>query len=152
MSRRTALSVIAGVVVLGGAGAFALAYAGDQDPAPALSHSAVRYTAPGTGHKGSLSFTTEVTAPSGVKSLKVLAWPERSEFAGKPLTAKDMASVESATCTPAGGHTVRCVYGEAVSAADVASSAHGTWHIAVLATAKDGYTTLDTEAADFTVA
>ncbi|SEF05621.1 DUF5707 domain-containing protein [Streptomyces sp. Ag109_O5-10] len=152
MSRRIALSVVAGVVVLAGAGAFALAYADDQDPAPALSHGTVRYTAPEAGHPGSLSFTTEVTAPSGVKSLKVLAWPEKSEFADRPLTAKDMAEVESATCTPAGGHTVRCVYREAVSAADAASSAHGTWHIAVLATAEDGHTTLDTEAADFTLA
>ncbi|MFD8817904.1 DUF5707 domain-containing protein [Streptomyces sp. NPDC059627] len=152
MSRRIALSVVAGVVVLGGAGAFALAYAGDQAPSPALAHSTVRYTAPDGGRDGSLSFTTEVSAPSGVRNLKVLAWPEKSEFATKPLTARDMASVESATCTPAGGHTVRCVYQDTVSAADVASSAHGTWHIAVLATAKDGHTTLDTEAADFTLA
>ncbi|MFD4603613.1 DUF5707 domain-containing protein [Streptomyces sp. NPDC058464] len=151
MSRRIALSVVAGVVVLGGAGAFALAYAGDQEPSPALAHSTVHYTAPDGTRDGSLSFTTEVTAPSGVKNLKVLAWPEKSEFATKPLTAKDMASVESATCTPAGGHTVRCVYKDAVSAADVASSTHGTWHIAVLATAKDGHTTLDTKAADFSL-
>ncbi|MFD4503953.1 DUF5707 domain-containing protein [Streptomyces sp. NPDC058457] len=152
MSRRIALSVVAGVVVLAGAGAFALAYAGDQDPSPALAHSTARYTAPDGARDGSVSFTTEVTAPSGVKSLKVLAWPEKSEFAKKPLTAKDMALVESATCTPAGGHTVRCVYKDAVSAADVASSTHGTWHIAVLATAKDGHTTLDTKAADFDLA
>ncbi|MER7184178.1 DUF5707 domain-containing protein [Streptomyces hyaluromycini] len=152
MSRRIALSVVAGVVVLGGAGAFALAYAGDQDPSPALAHSAVRYTAPDGGRDGSLSFTTEVSAPSGVRNLKVLAWPEKSEFAKKPLTAKDMAEVESATCTPAGGHTVRCVYKGGMTAADVASSTHGTWHIAVLATAKDGHTTLDTKAADFTLA
>ncbi|MFJ9560729.1 DUF5707 domain-containing protein [Streptomyces fuscichromogenes] len=153
MSRRIALSVVTGVVVLAGAGAgaFALAYAGDQDPAPALAHSTVRYSAPEAGHKGSLSFTTEVDAPSGVRSLKVLAWPEKSEFAKKHLTAAEMAEVESATCTPAGGNTVRCVYKAAVSAADVASSPHGAWHIAVLATAKDGHTTFDTDAADFTV-
>ncbi|WP_089107468.1 DUF5707 domain-containing protein [Streptomyces hyaluromycini] len=152
MSRRIALSVVAGVVVLGGAGAFALAYAGDQDPSPALAHSTVRYTAPDGGRDGSLSFTTEVTAPSGVKNLKVLAWPEKSEFAKKPLTAKDMAEVASATCTPAGGHTVRCVYKGGMTAADIASSPHGAWHIAVLATAKDGHTTLDTKAAGFTLA
>ncbi|MFG2953169.1 DUF5707 domain-containing protein [Streptomyces sp. NPDC048291] len=151
MSRRIALSVVAGVVVLGGAGAFALAYAGDQDPAPALAHTAVQYTAPEAGHKGSFSFTTEVSAPSGVKSLKVLAWPEKSEFAKKHLTAKEMTQVESATCTPAGGNTVRCVYKDTMSAADVASSVHGTWHVAVLATAKDGHTTFDTQAADFTI-
>ncbi|MEV5960084.1 DUF5707 domain-containing protein [Streptomyces sp. NPDC051987] len=152
MSRRIALSVVAGAVVLAGAGAFALAYAGDQAPAPALAHSAVHYTAPDGGRDGSLSFTTEVSAPSGVKSLKVLAWPEKSDFAKKRLTAGEMAAVESATCTPAGGHTVRCVYRAPVSAADAASSPHGAWHIAVLATAEDGHTTFDTRAADFTVA
>ncbi|MCG7205705.1 DUF5707 domain-containing protein [Streptomyces arenae] len=151
MSRRIALSVVAGVVVLGGAGAFALAYAGDQDKAPVLAHSSARYTAPAGGHGGSLSFTTEVTASSGVKSLKVLAWPEKSELAGKLPTAKEMTEVESATCTPAGGHTARCVYEVAVPAADAASSPHGAWHVAVLATAVDGSTTLDHKAAGFTV-
>ncbi|WP_046734657.1 DUF5707 domain-containing protein [Streptomyces humi] len=152
MSRRIALSVVAGVVVLGGAGAFALAYAGDQDKAPVLAHSGTRYTAPAGGHGGSFSFTTEVTASSGVQSLKVLAWPEKSEFAKKRLTAEEMTQVESATCTPAGAKTVRCVYRSPVSAADAASSAHGLWHVAVLATAKDGHTTFDTRAADFTLA
>ncbi|MEW2299114.1 DUF5707 domain-containing protein [Streptomyces sp. NPDC006655] len=151
MSRRIALSVVAGAVVLAGAGAFALAYAGDRDPVPALAHSAVHYTAPSSGRDGSLFFTTEVSAPSGVSGLKVLAWPERSGFAKKQPTAEEMAAVESATCTPARGHTVRCVYRTPVSAAD-ASSAHGAWHIAVLATAKDGHTAFDTKAADFTVA
>lgn len=76
MSRRIALAVAAGVVVLGGAGAFALAYAGEQPPA--VSNSAARYTAPDGDRNGSLSFVTDVTAPSGVKSVKVLAWPANS--------------------------------------------------------------------------
>ncbi|MEU2772357.1 DUF5707 domain-containing protein [Streptomyces sp. NPDC007162] len=149
MSRRVALSVVASAVVLVGAGAFAVAHAGDQPPA--LTHSTARYTAPGKGHGGSLSFTTEVTAASGVRSLKVLAWPEKSELAHKLPTAREMAEVESATCTPAGGHTVRCGYRADVSAVDAASSPRGVWHVAVLATAKDGSTTLDHRAADFTV-
>ncbi|MER7836425.1 DUF5707 domain-containing protein [Streptomyces sp. NPDC096040] len=149
MSRRIALSIAAGVVVLGGAGAFALAYAGDQPPA--FAHSTARYTAPGSGRNGSFTFSTEVTASSGVKSLKVLAWPEKSEFAKKPPTAKDMAGVESAACEPAEGDTARCVYKAVVSAADAASSPRGAWHIAVLATAEDGSTTLDTKAAGFTI-
>ncbi|MFD3587527.1 DUF5707 domain-containing protein [Streptomyces sp. NPDC058683] len=149
MSRRIALSLAAGVVVLGGAGAFALAYAGDQPPA--FAHSTARYTAPAGGRDGSLTFSTEVTAASGVKSLKVLAWPEKSGFAKKPLTAADMAEVESATCEPAGSDTARCVYRTVVSAADAASAPHGAWHVAVLATAKDGSTTLDTKVTGFTV-
>ncbi|MEU2619794.1 DUF5707 domain-containing protein [Streptomyces sp. NPDC007157] len=149
MSRRIALSIAAGVVVLGGAGAFALAYAGDQPPA--FAHSTARYTAPDGGRDGSVTFSTEVTASSGVKSLKVLAWPEKSRFAKEPPTAKDMAEVESATCAPAKADTARCVYRAAVSAADAASAPHGTWHFAVLATAEDGRTTLDTKVTDFTV-
>ncbi|MER5516109.1 DUF5707 domain-containing protein [Streptomyces sp. NPDC002763] len=149
MSRRIALSIAAGVVVLGGAGAFALAYAGDQPPA--FAHGTARYTAPAAGRDGSLAFSTEVTASSGVKSLKVLAWPEKSGFAKKPPTAKDMAEVESATCEPATSDTARCTYKAVVSAADAASTPHGAWHIAVLATGKDGSTTLDTKVTDFTV-
>ncbi|OQR61854.1 hypothetical protein B6E66_22975 [Streptomyces maremycinicus] len=151
MSRRIALSVAAGVVVLGGAGAgaFALAYAGEQPPA--LADSTARYTAPDGARDGSLSFVTDVTASSGVKSVKVLAWPEDSAFAEQKLTSEDMAAAESAVCTPSGGDTVHCVYTVRVTGADAESSPRGAWHVAVLATAKDGTTTLNTEAADFSV-
>ncbi|KUN79070.1 DUF5707 domain-containing protein [Streptomyces griseoruber] len=149
MSRRTALSVVAGVVVLAGAGAFALAYA--ADPAPALTHGTARYAAPDGGRDGSLTFSTEVTASSGVKSLKVLAWPEKSSLAAKQPTAEEMTRAEPARCEPAGAHTVRCVYTAAVTAGDAAASPRGTWHVAVLATAEDGTATLDTKAVDFTV-
>ncbi|MFF7279624.1 DUF5707 domain-containing protein [Streptomyces griseorubiginosus] len=150
MSRRIAVSVAAGVVVLGGAGGFALAHAGDQSPAPA--HSTARYTAPTADRDGSLTFTTEVTASSDVKSVKVLAWPANSSFAKKGLTAKDMAAVESAVCKPSGGDSQRCTYKVPVTRADAEGSPRGQWHVAVLVTAEDGDTTLDTKAADFTVA
>ncbi|MFF3203306.1 DUF5707 domain-containing protein [Streptomyces sp. NPDC002962] len=149
MSRRIALSVAAGVVVLGGAGAFALAHAGEQPPVPA--HSTARYTAPDGDRDGSLTFVTDVTASSGVKSVKVLAWPEDSPFAEKQLTTKDMAAAEPAVCEPSGKDTVRCTYTTVVTGSDAESSPRGLWHIAVLATAKDGTTTLNTEASDFTV-
>ena len=149
MSRRIALSVAAGVVVLAGAGAYALAYAGEQPPA--LAHSAARFTAPDGDRDGSLVFTTEVTASSGVKSVKVLAWPAHSSLAKKEPTAKDMAAVEPATCTSAGADAVRCSYTTTVTRAEAAASPHGPWHVAVLATAEDGTTTLDTKAAGFTI-
>jgi hypothetical protein len=149
MSRRIVVSVVAGVVVLGGAGAFALAYAGDRSPA--LAHSTARYTAPDGDRDGSLAFTTDVTASSGLKSVKVLAWPANSSFAKKGLTAKDMAAVESAVCKPSGGDTERCSYQVAVTRADADASPRGLWHVAVLATAENGDTTLDTEAAAFKV-
>ncbi|MET8168399.1 DUF5707 domain-containing protein [Streptomyces sp. NPDC005329] len=149
MSRRIALSVAAGVVVLGGAGAFALAHAGEQPPASA--HSTARYVAPDGDRDGSLTFVTDVTASSGVKSVKVLAWPQSSSLAKDELTTKDMAAAESAVCKPSGKDTVRCTYTTKVTASDAESSPRGAWHIAVLATAQDGTTTLDTKAADFTI-
>jgi hypothetical protein len=149
MSRRTALSVAAGVLVLGGAGAFALAYAGEQPPAPA--HSTARYTAPDGDRDGSLTFATDVKTYSGVRSVKVLAWPQDSSFAKDRLTAKDMAHVEPAVCKPTTEDTVHCTYTTKVTASEAESSPRGVWHVAVLATAKDGTQTLNTEAADFTV-
>ncbi|AZP22550.1 hypothetical protein EJC51_44665 [Streptomyces aquilus] len=149
MSRRVALSLAAGVVVLGGAGAFALAHAGDQPPA--LAHSTAHYTAPHGDQDGSLSFSTEVTASPGVKSLKVLAYPASSSLAEKEPTAKEMAAAEQALCKAVDNDTVRCVYTTRVTAADAASSPHGSWRVAALATATDGTTTLDTKAAGFTV-
>ncbi|MFE9439514.1 DUF5707 domain-containing protein [Streptomyces sp. NPDC006602] len=149
MSRRIALSVAAGVVVLGGAGAFALAYAGEE-PAP-LAHSTARYTAPDGDRDGSFTFATDVTVSSGVKSVKVLAWPESSFSAKNKLTAKDMADVDSAVCKPSGEDTAHCTYSVKVTGADAESSPRGAWHVAVLVTAQDGTTNLDTKAADFTV-
>ncbi|WNZ09010.1 DUF5707 domain-containing protein [Streptomyces sp. 11x1] len=149
MSRRIALSVAAGVVVLGGAGALTLAYAGDESVGPA--HSTARYTAPDGDRDGSLTFATDVTAPSGVRSVQVLAWPQDSSFAEDELTAEDMAEVDRAVCEPSGEDTVHCTYSVKVTASDAESSPRGAWHVAVLATAEDGTTTLDREAAGFTV-
>ncbi|WP_405811916.1 DUF5707 domain-containing protein [Streptomyces sp. NBC_01520] len=148
MSRRIALSVAAGVLALGGAGAFALAHAGEQPLA--LAHSDARYTAPEGDRDGSLTFATDVTASSGVKSVKVLAWPENSSLAKEELTTKDMATAEPAVCKPAGQETVRCTYTTRITGSDAESSPRGAWHVAVLATAQDGTTTLDTKSAGFT--
>ncbi|WP_329037825.1 DUF5707 domain-containing protein [Streptomyces sp. NBC_01725] len=150
MSRRTVLlSVTAAVAALGGAGAFALAYAGEQPPT--LEESKARYTAPDGDRDGALVFTTEATASSGVKDVRVLAWPADSPFAGKELTAKDMATAEPAVCEPSGEDTARCTYTVAVTAADAAESPRGLWHVAVLARAGDGSTTLHPKATRFNV-
>jgi hypothetical protein len=47
---------------------------------------------------------------------------------------------------------VRCTYEVAVTRAETDGSPRGLWHVAVLATAGDGGTALDTKAADFTAA
>jgi hypothetical protein len=150
MSRRIALSVAAGVVVLAGAGtAAALAYGGEQ--APALSHSSARYTAPRGDKAGSFTFTSDVKSSAGLANLKVLAWPESSTLAKQKPTAKEMAKAERATCEPAGKDTAHCVYTVKVTSEDAASSPRGPWHVSAFATSKDGTTTLVTEAAGFTV-
>ncbi|WP_333739250.1 DUF5707 domain-containing protein [Streptomyces sp. IBSBF 2806] len=84
-------------------------------------------------------------------SVRVLAWPRNSSFADHGLTAKDMASAEPAVCKPFKKHTATCTYRIRTTAADVESSPRGVWHVAVLATARNGTTTLDTRAADFLV-
>ncbi|MFD3502687.1 DUF5707 domain-containing protein [Streptomyces sp. NPDC058678] len=83
---------------------------------------------------------------------QVPAWPATSPFAKKGLTVKDLAAVDSAVCKPSGEDTVRCTCAFTVTRADAEASPRGLWHVAVLATAEDGDTTLDTNAADFTVA
>ncbi|MFJ2651644.1 DUF5707 domain-containing protein [Streptomyces sp. NPDC087420] len=150
MSRRIVLSLTAAVVVIGGTGAFVLARAGE--PSLSLAHSTARYAAPDGERDGSLTFTTDVTSSSGVKDVKVLAWPAKSSFAERGLTTKDMAAVESADCEPLGEDTVRCTYKAVVTRADAEVSPRGVWHLAVQVSAKDGTTKLETRAADFTVA
>jgi hypothetical protein len=152
MSRRTrtvVLSVVTGVLVAGGAGAFAVARTADRPPV--LTDSFVRYTAPTADRDGSVTFMTDVTAPSGVTGLKVLAWPEDGPFSEDELTAKDMAEVESARCAAAGDDTVVCVYEIPVTAEDVAGTGPGAWHVATLATAEDGTTAFADRTATFTV-
>ncbi|MFJ9119226.1 DUF5707 domain-containing protein [Streptomyces sp. NPDC102394] len=149
MSSRVVVSVAVGAVVLAGVGALGLAYAGDQPPA--LAHSTARYTAPVGERDGALTFTTDVTSSSGIKSVKVLAWPAKSSLVKKELTTKEMADGESAVCVPSGEDTARCTYKVTVSRADADGSPRGPWHVAVLVTAKDGETTFKSKAADFTV-
>ncbi|MEW2450967.1 DUF5707 domain-containing protein [Streptomyces parvulus] len=150
MSRRIILGSAAALVVLGGAGAFALAQAGEQPPT--LNESTARYVAPAADREGSFTFTTAVTAPSGVKSLKVMAWPADSSFVAKdPLTEKELAAAESAACKPIGDDASRCTYRVTVTAAEAAESAKGRWYVATLVTADNGDTAFNDRTATFTV-
>ncbi|MEV0180019.1 DUF5707 domain-containing protein [Streptomyces sp. NPDC050625] len=148
MSRRIIVSGLAAVAVLGAAGAYAFVAQASED-GPAVKDSSAEYVAPATGHDGSISFTTRVTDDSGVRSVKVLAWPGSMKPAP---TAKEMSAVESAMCTAAAGDgAATCRYTAKVSGTDAATAPRGTWHVAVLVTAKDGDTVFVPKAADFTV-
>ncbi|MFE4367107.1 DUF5707 domain-containing protein, partial [Streptomyces sp. NPDC056835] len=110
---------------------------------PTVENGAARYLAPTTGAAGSVTFTAKVTDDSGIRSLKVLAWPKSSDL--KP-TAQDMESVESATCEKS-----LCTYTLKVTQKDAADLPEGTWYVSALATAKDGDKTFVPEAATFSV-
>lgn len=84
--------------------------------------STVRCTAAVGDRDGSLAFTADVTASSGVESVRVLAWPATSSLAKKGPTAKEMAGEESAVCKPSGADTARCAYKVIVSRADAVGS------------------------------
>ncbi|MGX1271479.1 DUF5707 domain-containing protein [Streptomyces phaeoluteigriseus] len=149
MSKRVLVSSIVGVVALGGiaAGGLALASTGTIKELTVENGSA-RYVPPSAGLTGSLTFTADVSDDSGVRGLKVLAWPASSEL---DPTATELKSAESATCRSTSDDASRCTYTLKITKAEAAELAEGAWHISTLATAKDGDTKFAPRAAEFTV-
>jgi hypothetical protein len=148
MSRRIVISSLAGAVtVAAGATAFVTSARAAAPVNPAVSKAAAHFAPAGPGG-ASLTFTATVRAKSGVKNLKVLAWPASSHLAP---TAREMTRVESATCRAASRTTVTCAYGDRSSAEEAAALPKGTWYVSVLATAKDHRTTFVPKAARFAV-
>ncbi|MER6790196.1 DUF5707 domain-containing protein [Streptomyces sp. NPDC000658] len=156
MSKRILFPSLIGAVVLGGvaagglggvaAGGIALASTSTE---PTLERGSARYTAPTDGGAGSLAYTVDVSDDSGVRSLKVLAWPASSEL--DPTPAELRSADESAKCRSTSDKTARCTYGERVTKQEAADLAKGTWYVSVLVTAKDGGTTFVPRAATFEV-
>ena len=149
MSKRVLVSSIVGVVALGGVAATGLAIASTDTPKkPTVENTSARYVPPSADLTGSLTFTADVSDDSGIRSLKVLAWPASS---GLDPTAKELRSVENATCRSTSDDTSRCTYILKVTKAEAAELAEGTWHISTLATAKDGDTKFTPRTSEFTV-
>ncbi|MET9501579.1 DUF5707 domain-containing protein [Streptomyces sp. NPDC006622] len=149
MSKRILVSSIIGVVAVGGVTAAGVAIA-STEPAKKLTveNASARYVAPTDAKTGSLTFTAQVSDDSGVRSLKVLAWPASSNLSP---TEAEMRSVESATCRTTSDDTSRCTYTLKVTKAEAAELAAGIWHISSLATAKDGDTRFTPRTTTFTV-
>ncbi|MFF9058721.1 DUF5707 domain-containing protein [Streptomyces sp. NPDC014882] len=148
MSKRIIVSSVIGVVVLGGTAA-GLAVASTQTAGkPAVENASTRYVPPTGTRAGSLTFTADVSDDSGVRGLRVLAWPASSDL---DPTEAEMRSVESATCRSTSADTSRCTYTLKVTQAEAAELAPGTWHVSTLATAKDGDTTFTPRTSAFTV-
>ncbi|MFI7504417.1 DUF5707 domain-containing protein [Streptomyces sp. NPDC049687] len=147
MSKRVLLSSLIGVVALGGVAAGGLAMASAATEL-SVAHSSARYVAPSDGQAGSLTFTADVSDASGVKSLKVVAWPASSKLAP---TEAELRHVDKATCESTSDETSRCTYTLKVTKAQAAELAKGTWYVSALATAKDGNTKFLPRAAGFEV-
>ncbi|MCT9075134.1 DUF5707 domain-containing protein [Streptomyces fulvoviolaceus] len=148
MSKRILVSSIVGTLALGtvAVGGFAIASAATE---LAVENASARYVAPSDSGAGSLTFTADVSDDSGVRGLKVIAWPASSKL--EPTEA-DMRHVESATCESTSDETARCTYKLKVTKAEAAEAAKGTWYISVLATAEDGDTKFVSRAATFDIA
>jgi len=148
-SKRIVLSSLIGVAVIGGIAAGGLAMASASAPTePTLENGSARFVAPTGSKAGSLTFTTDVSDDSGVKGLKVMAWPASSKL---DPTEAELRNVDSAVCRTTTDDTSRCTYTLRVTKAEAAELAQGTWYVSALATAKDGGTTFVPRAATFGV-
>lgn len=147
MSKRLLVPSVIGAVAVGAlaAGGYAMASA---TAGTSVENGSARYVAPSPHGAGALTYTADVSDDSGVRSLKVLAWPTSSKLGP---TEAEMRSVEAATCRSTSDTTSRCTYTLKVTQQDAAGLAEGVWDVSVLATAKDGDTKFVPRAATFTV-
>lgn len=149
MSKRIVVISLVSATAVGACAVVLVTSADAAAPAkPAITKAAAHYASSAVGAGASLTFTAAVADGSGVKGLKVLAWPASS---GLAPTASEMKSVESATCRAASSTTSVCTYIVKDSAKNAAALPMGTWYVSVLATAKDGDTVFAPRAAAFTV-
>ncbi|MDV9177672.1 DUF5707 domain-containing protein [Streptomyces sp. W16] len=150
MSKRALVSSLVGVAAVGGVVAAGLAASAASTPTePTLTNGSAHYTAPTGSAAGSFTYTVDVTDNSGIRGLKVIAWPASSKL--NPTKA-DLRYVDSATCKSTSDDTSRCIYTFKVTKKEAAEAAKGTWYVSTLATAKDGDTVFVSKAATFDIA
>ncbi|MFJ4629058.1 DUF5707 domain-containing protein [Streptomyces sp. NPDC088847] len=150
MSKRALLLSLAGVAAVGGVVAGGLAASAATAPEkPTLTNGSAHYTAPSAHRAGSFTYTGDVSDNSGVRGLKVVAWPASSKL---DPTATDLRDVESATCEATSDDTSRCTYTLKITQKEATEAAKGTWYVSALATAKDGDTGFAPRTATFEIA
>ncbi|WP_328672300.1 DUF5707 domain-containing protein [Streptomyces sp. NBC_00328] len=147
MSKRVLVSSLIGVAVVGGvaAGGYAMASTATE---PTLENGSARYVAPSGGSTGSLTFTADVRDDSGVRGLKVLAWPASSKL---DPTEAELRHADDATCRSTSDDTSRCTYTLKVTKKEAAELDQGTWYVSASAVAEDGDTVFVSRAAAFDV-
>ncbi|MFJ8186621.1 DUF5707 domain-containing protein [Streptomyces sp. NPDC096105] len=147
MSKRIIVSSLVGAAVISGVAAGGLALASTTTP-PTVENSSARYTAPFDGGTGSVTFTADVNDDSGVRNMKVIAWPASSKL---DPTKAELRHVDSATCRSTSPTASHCTYTLKVTEEEAAELDQGTWYVSALATAKDGGTVFLPRAATFSV-
>jgi len=148
MTKRALLSSLLAVVAVGGvtAGGIAMASAATD---PTLTDGSARYVPPTDTRAGTFSYTADVSDDSGIRGLKVIAWPASSKLAP---TEADLRDVDSAKCVRTSDETSHCTYTFKVTKKEATEAAKGTWNVSALLTAKDGNTLYVADAAAFEIA
>ncbi|MFE9835271.1 DUF5707 domain-containing protein [Streptomyces sp. NPDC005551] len=136
MPKHALVSSLIGFALVGAVTAGGIAMASDSTEL-ALTNGSARYIAPSGDSAGSATFTADVRDDSGVRSLKVLAWPGSSKL---DPTAAELRHTNDATCRSASDDTSRCTYTLKVTKKEASRLDRGTWYVSALATAKDGDT------------
>ncbi|MFC9604965.1 DUF5707 domain-containing protein [Streptomyces niveus] len=147
ISVRAVLVSLGGAAVIGGVAVAGMASA-TAPSQPAVDNASARFVAPTGDTRGAFSFAADVADDSGVKNLKVLAWPKAS---GLDVTAKEMEHVEDAVCERVDDDRSTCTYTLRITEREAAELEKGEWTVSALLTARDGGTKFVPEAATVTV-
>lgn len=141
MSKRLVMTSLVAIAIAGGTAAAGLAMASDPTD-PTLKNTSARYEA------GTLTFTTDASDDSGIRGVKVLAWPASSKL---DPTEKELRSAEAAACERTDDDTSRCTYTLSATKEEAATQPEGTWYVTTLTESVDDTTTFTPRAATFTV-
>ncbi|MFG3257151.1 DUF5707 domain-containing protein [Streptomyces sp. NPDC048172] len=148
ISRRVGLVSLLGAVALAGITiALASTNASPSSSEPTVEDASAHFVAPSNGIDGAFTFTANTADDSGVRHLKVLAWPE----AGKKPTARDLAHADRARCKKIGQEKARCTYTLRVNEQEADGLTRGRWIISTLLTGRDGDTRFVPRAATVTL-
>ncbi|WP_242572672.1 DUF5707 domain-containing protein [Streptomyces sp. NP-1717] len=147
ISKRVALTSLVGAVAAGAVAVAGIASA--TAPAkPVVDNASARFVVAPGGGEGVFTFAADVADDSGVKNLKVLAWPNAS---GLDPTAEEMEYAEKADCERVDDEKSTCAYSLRVTERELAETGKGEWTVAALLTGRDGGKKFVPEAATVTL-
>lgn len=134
ISKRVALTSLVGAVAVGAVAVAGIASA-TAPTKPVVDNASARFVVAPGGDEGVFTFAADVADDSGVKNLKVLAWPNAS---GLDPTAEEMEYAEKADCRRVDDEKSTCAYTLRVTERELAETGKGEWTVAALLTGRDG--------------